>query len=187
MSKEYALYAFDCLASSLLDTPAKIELKTGLVSPLFVTWNKYDSHGVKQLRGCIGTFSDIPLTRGIKEYALISAFEDTRFSPITKKELPKLSVSITVLTNFTKVTDAMDWELGKHGIRVKLHHGGKSYGATFLPDVALEQGWDKEETIEHCVRKAGYRYDYTLDDVEVIRYEGEKCGCDYSDYQQYIK
>lgn len=185
MSKEYAYYAFDSLVSELRGSQAQVKLETQESSPLFVTWNKRE-HGVKQLRGCIGTFSDIPLTRGIREYALISAFEDTRFRPITEKELPLLSVNITVLRNFTKASDAMDWTLGKHGIRVKLSRGGRSYGATFLPDVAVEQGWTKEETVEHCIRKSGYRYDYDLADVEVIRYEGVKVGCDYDEYQHYV-
>jgi uncharacterized protein (TIGR00296 family) len=186
MSKEYAYYAFDALVCSLLHTGPRIKINTSQASPLFVTWNKKE-HGVKQLRGCIGNFGDLNLVKGIKEYALISAFEDTRFKPITKDELPLLSVSITILANFTPASNALDWELGRHGVRVSIHRNGRTYGATFLPDVAVEQGWTKEETIDHCVRKSGYRYPFELDEISVVRYEGVKVGCDYEEYQEYIK
>lgn len=47
--------------------------------PLFVTWKVAIG---ERLRGCIGTFSDIPLKRGLAEYTATSAFRDRRFSPI---------------------------------------------------------------------------------------------------------
>ncbi len=33
---------------------------------------------------------------------------------------------------------------------------GKRHGATYLPDVAVEQGWTREETLESLMRKAGW-------------------------------
>lgn len=50
----------------------------------------------------------------------------------------------------------MDWILGVHGIRISFIHRGRRYGATYLPDVPVEQGWTKEETIESLMRKAGW-------------------------------
>jgi AMME syndrome candidate gene 1 protein len=41
-------------------------------APLFVTWNTIDRVGRKSLRGCIGTFSEQPLERGLRDYALTS-------------------------------------------------------------------------------------------------------------------
>jgi AMMECR1 domain-containing protein len=43
-----------------------------------------------QLRGCIGTFTASPLEENLGKYAGISAFQDTRFSPISINELPNL-------------------------------------------------------------------------------------------------
>lgn len=50
-----------------------------------------------RLRGCIGTFSEMNLHSGLKEYALTSALKDTRFDPISREELPKLTVSVSIL------------------------------------------------------------------------------------------
>lgn len=194
----FALFAFHILESRLNGISPTQSLASFLThsststtsigsSPLFVTWNILSKSGEKHLRGCIGTFSPLPLEQGIAEYSLIAALQDTRFGPITKRELSSLSCSITVLENFEDAKDALDWELGKHGVRVKIIKSGRSYGATFLPDVAVEQGWDKEETIEHCVRKGGFRGGYDLSEVKVIRYEGRKVGATYQEYVDVMK
>ncbi|EEP81976.1 conserved hypothetical protein [Uncinocarpus reesii 1704] len=124
--------------------------------PLFVTWNVIGRAGHKELRGCIGTFEPQDLPSGLKSYALSSAFEDTRFSPISFSLLPSLSCSLTLLSSFETCSHAMDWVLGTHGIRISFTHRGRRHGATYLPDVPVEQGWTKEETIESLMRKAGW-------------------------------
>lgn len=126
--------------------------------PLFVTWNTVSRHNPSQkhLRGCIGTFEAQPLEHGLQTYAITSAFDDTRFNPIPSSLLPSLACSITLLANFTPCNDAMDWILGVHGLRISFIHRGKRYGATYLPDVAVEQGWTKEECVESLMRKAGW-------------------------------
>ncbi|KAJ5156029.1 hypothetical protein N7492_008832 [Penicillium capsulatum] len=124
--------------------------------PLFVTWNTLSRSGHKSLRGCIGTFEPHELEAGLNSYSLTSAFDDTRFSPIPKSLLPSLSCSLTLLGPTEPCTDPMDWVLGTHGIRISFIHRGRRYGATYLPDVAVEQGWSKEETVESLMRKAGW-------------------------------
>jgi AMME syndrome candidate gene 1 protein len=124
--------------------------------PLFVTWNTLSRSGHKSLRGCIGTFEALPLASGLQSYSLTSAFEDTRFSPISASLLPSLSCSLTLLADFETCADALDWDLGTHGIRISFIHRNRRYGATYLPDVAVEQGWTKEETLESLMRKAGW-------------------------------
>ena len=69
-----------------------------------------------------------------------SAFRDRRFSPIAKDELPLLRVSISLLTNFEDAANVWDWEIGVHGIRIQWSEGGTTYSATYLPQVAPEQG-----------------------------------------------
>ena len=56
-------------------------------SPLFVTWTTGSS---RRLRGCIGTFEPQPLYEGLTDYAITSALRDSRFSPVTKRELANL-------------------------------------------------------------------------------------------------
>lgn len=70
-----------------------------------------------------------------------SAFKDSRFSPITPEELPKLHVSVSILTQFEEAENHLDWEVGIHGIRIEFHsERGSRRTATYLPEVATEQG-----------------------------------------------
>ncbi|RDW86785.1 AMMECR1 domain-containing protein [Aspergillus mulundensis] len=143
--------------SSQSDTPAgERQRLSDQRYPLFVTWNTLSKSGRKSLRGCIGTFEAQELSHGLKSYALTSAFEDTRFSPIPESLLPSLSCSLTLLGTFEPCTNALDWTLGTHGIRISFIHRGRRFGATYLPDVPVEQGWTKEETIKSLMHKAGW-------------------------------
>ena len=174
--------------------------------PLFVTWNIINSRGHKSLRGCIGTFEAQPLSEGLKSFALTScviratylygyadrkssAFEDVRFSPIHRSELPSLSNDITLLMNFTPCAGPLDWELGTHGIRISFTYHGRRYGATYLPDVAVEQEWTKEETIVSLMRKAGWSgrsSEWTkVIDLKCIRYEGKKASVGYQTWKDF--
>ncbi len=159
-------------------------------SPLFVTWNTVSSRsGNTSLRGCIGTFEAQDLDEGLSSYAITSAVHDTRFDPISKRELPSLEVAVTLLTDFEDCDDAMDWELGTHGIRISFTERGRRYGATYLPDVAPEQGWTKEETLVSLMRKAWWvgRKDkwQDIDDLTVVRYQGKKHKLLYSEYKHW--
>ncbi|XP_051912497.1 uncharacterized protein R166.3-like [Hippocampus zosterae] len=123
-------------------------------SPLFVTWTKGPED---DLRGCIGTFQADRLSKLLPQYAMISAFSDSRFKPITLKELPSLSVAVSLLVNFEKRgKKPLDWEVGKHGVIIEFEAKGEQFSGTFLPEVASEQGWDQATTLKHLVRKAGY-------------------------------
>lgn len=90
-----------------------------LSTPLFVTWTFIKDDN---LRGCIGTFSNEKLSKNLNKYALISALKDTRFSPIKLGELPKLQCCVSLLTDFEKIEDPLDWEVGKHGIEIDFTH-----------------------------------------------------------------
>ena len=109
----------------------------------------------RKLRGCIGRFvSDIPLYKLVSEVAISSSTEDSRFfdNPVTPSELDQLSIELSILSPLKRITDPLDFELGKHGIYVK--KGFQS--GCFLPQVATETGWSKEEFLSHCCSgKAG--------------------------------
>ena len=64
-------------------------------------------------------------------YALISAFEDSRFSPITNEELESLHWGLSLLWNFTPISNPLDWEVGKHGIEIDFYHKSKPYSGTW--------------------------------------------------------
>ncbi|TPX18164.1 uncharacterized protein E0L32_002673 [Thyridium curvatum] len=157
-------------------------------SPLFVTWNTVSPRHGHSLRGCIGTFEPQPLEEGLSSYALTSALQDVRFDPVAARELPSLEVAVTLLTDFEDAASADDWELGTHGIRISFSHHGRRYGATYLPDVAVEQGWTKEETLVSLMRKAGWmgKKDRWRDvELSVVRYQGKKESLEYADYKKW--
>lgn len=56
---------------------------------------------------------------------------------------PDLTVNVSLLVNFEEGKDAIDWEVGKHGIIIKGEYEGDYFSATYLPEVAPEQGWGK--------------------------------------------
>ncbi|KAK7521452.1 AMMECR1 domain-containing protein [Phyllosticta citriasiana] len=156
--------------------------------PLFVTWNTVSRGGSKSLRGCIGTFEAQELADGLRSYALTSAFDDSRFPPITSRELPTLSCSVTLLTNFQPASSALSWELGRHGLRISFTYHGRRYGATYLPDVAKEQGWTKEETVVSLMRKAGWsgrRDDWKSVPLNVVTYEGRKSSLAWEEWRRW--
>ncbi|KAG0642889.1 AMMECR1 domain-containing protein [Tuber brumale] len=155
-------------------------------APLFVTWNRFSKSGPKYLRGCIGTFEAQLLDYGLKTYALTSALEDTRFNPITLKELPKLECAVTILTDFEPAEGPMAWEIGTHGLRISFVYHGRRMGATYLPDVAKEQGWTKEETLVSLMRKAGWtgkKDDWNKVQLDVVTYRGTKASVTWEEYR----
>ncbi|KAH6637538.1 ammecr1 family protein [Boeremia exigua] len=156
--------------------------------PLFVTWNTLSRSGDKRLRGCIGTFEPLDLEEGLSSYALTSAFDDGRFSPVTARELPSLQAAVTLLTNFepTPNNDPLAWDIGTHGLRISFTYHGRRYGSTYLPDVAREQGWTKEEALVSLMRKAGWsgrKDDWQKIGLKVIRYQGKKAALDYEEWK----
>jgi MEMO1 family protein len=106
-----------------------------------------------ELRGCIGMFDAAdPLYKVIQNMTVASSTQDYRFSPVEPKEVDKLEIEISVLTPMQKIKSIDEIELGKHGIYIKKGMNG----GTFLPQVATETGWTKEEFLGHCAQdKAG--------------------------------
>jgi len=109
-----------------------------------------------KLRGCIGHMkNDLPLHEVVRRMAIQAATNDRRFPPVTLLELPRIEIEISVLTPYQEVESPDDIALGRDGILIR--KGGRS--AVYLPQVATEQGWDLEETLQHLCRKAGLRTD----------------------------
>ncbi|MBN2572017.1 MAG: AmmeMemoRadiSam system protein B [Ignavibacteriales bacterium] len=110
-------------------------------------------HKDGDLRGCIGRFdASLPLYQVVQNMAIAASTQDPRFLAVTRDELDKCEIEISVLTPMKKIKSIDEIQLGKHGIYIKK---GYSTG-TFLPQVATETGWTKEEFLGHCARdKAG--------------------------------
>jgi uncharacterized protein len=109
-----------------------------------------------RLRGCIGVFTspDKPLIELASEMAFSSAKEDPRFDAdrLTPHDIKNLDVEISVLSEMVETDDPLSLELGVHGIYIKKGH----QSGCFLPQVATETGWSKEEFLSYCCsHKAG--------------------------------
>ena len=114
-------------------------------------------HKQGRLRGCIGHFGeDVPLHETVAEMARAAAFDDPRFAPVRKEELEDIDIEISVLTPMRRIESLDEFELHRHGIYIR-----KGYrSGTFLPQVADEVNWTKEEFVGHCAQdKAGIGWD----------------------------
>jgi MEMO1 family protein len=110
-------------------------------------------HQRGQLRGCIGMMvGSQPLYLTIRDMAVEAATGDPRFMPVRLADLKDIEIEISVLSLMEKTDSAENIELGKHGVMVRK---GISCGV-FLPQVATETGWSKEEFLSClCEQKAG--------------------------------
>jgi len=123
------------------------------------------------LRGCIGRLvGDKPLYEVVSRMAVAAATEDTRFRPVSLPELQNIDMEISVLSPLKKMSNLKELELGKHGIYIAK---GMRAGC-FLPQVADETGWSKEEFLNRCCTdKAGLETDAWKKDADVFLFTAE--------------
>lgn len=114
---------------------------------VFVTLHKQGN-----LRGCIGYIKPIaPLAQAVSRMAIAASTEDPRFPPVSPDELKDIDIEITVLSELTKISDTNRIEVGRDGLFiVKGFHSG-----LLLPQVPVEQGWNREQFLTHTCYKAG--------------------------------
>lgn len=177
---QHCAHCFDAVISHLntKENDKNIDLIVGPSCPMFVTWKQTKND---QLRGCIGTFTPIELWSGLRKYSIVSAFQDRRFAPLQEKELPHLSVTVSLLGAFEDCQAWDDWEVGNHGIELTYN---SKYSATFLPEVAVEQQWTKEQTIQELLAKAGYmRKSYDAELLSLTRYQSRKHSMSHCTYK----
>ena len=111
-------------------------------------------HG--QLRGCIGHMAeDRPLVQNVGAMALAAATEDPRFPPLEPAELKDVEIEISVLTPLERVAGPEAVVVGRDGVQIR--KDGRT--AVFLPQVATEQGWDRDALLENLCLKAGLAKD----------------------------
>lgn len=106
-----------------------------------------------QLRGCIGNIiGRKPLYLTVRDMAISSATQDSRFSPVQLGELDDIDIEVSVLSRPKVIRDVDEIELGTHGVIVSQ---GPRHSGVFLPQVATETGWTKEEFLSQlCSQKA---------------------------------
>ena len=106
-----------------------------------------------QLRGCIGHVEPMqPLVEAVAELAVAAGLEDYRFPPVRAEELAAVEIDISAMSPLRKVASPDEVVVGKHGVVVE--QGGRR--GVFLPQVAPEQGWDRDTMLTAlCREKAG--------------------------------
>lgn len=116
-------------------------------SGVFVTLTK---DGV--LRGCMGyVYPQYPLVQAISDMTVAAAAYDRRFNKVTIEETDNLKIEISVLGELIEINDIAEIEIGRHGLY--LVKDGRS--AVFLPQVIVEENWDRKEALRQLSIKAG--------------------------------
>jgi AmmeMemoRadiSam system protein A len=129
------------------------------------------------LRGCIGSIEPRqPLALDVRENSLGAAFRDPRFPPLSRRELDRAHIEISVLTAPEPLAyDGPDDLIAKLRPRVDgviIQRGW--HRATFLPQV-WEKLSDAHEFLAHLCLKAGLPADdYRRPGLEVSTYQVEK-------------
>jgi AmmeMemoRadiSam system protein B/AmmeMemoRadiSam system protein A len=133
--------------NQLYEPPASTGVTLNQERGAFVTLTKSGD-----LRGCIGYVSAAkPLYMTVRDTATQAALRDPRFQAVSASELPQLAYEISVLSPMRRVTDVEQIRIGEHGLLMK---NGDSEGL-LLPQVPVEQKWDRQTFLEQTCRKAG--------------------------------
>ena len=105
-----------------------------------------------ELRGCIGTF--LPTKSNVAEEiihnAVAAATEDPRFLPLTLDELPKVEISVDILSSPKLVSKTTKLDPKKTGLIVSSSDGRRGL---LLPDIGGVETVAEQERI--CRLKAG--------------------------------
>ena len=133
----------------------------------FVTLHEYG-----ELKGCIGSLiGSQPLYLTIRDMAVESATGDPRFTPVALAELKNIEIEISVLSPLERISSIDEIKMGTHGVLVK-----KGFNSgVFLPQVATETGWTKEEFLSNlCAHKAGLPASAWQDkDTEIYKFSAD--------------
>jgi AmmeMemoRadiSam system protein B/AmmeMemoRadiSam system protein A len=130
-----------------ISPPADKDKKLAEKRGVFVTLTKGGN-----LRGCIGYIKSVqPLYKAVAEMTVSAASRDPRFPPVTREELKDIRIEVSVLSPLQQVTDPGKVEVGKQGLLIS--RSGRS--GLLLPQVATEQGWNREQFLQQTCVKAG--------------------------------
>ncbi|MFX1473941.1 MAG: TIGR00296 family protein [Promethearchaeota archaeon] len=153
---------------------------------VFVTLKMADQKASRplSLRGCIGWLQHPPnpnepqisLLKATQRSAISSAVRDPRFPPVHQNELDAIIIEVSVLTIPEELVVPLRTTLKEHitigvdGLIVESDH----YKGLLLPQVAPEQGWDAEQFLRACCRKAGLPSNKYLDPlVKISKFQAQ--------------
>jgi AmmeMemoRadiSam system protein A len=109
----------------------------------------------KQLRGCVGyVLPTVSVYRAVAETARAAAFSDTRFYPVTRDEVPRLEIELSILSP-PRPIQPEQVQVGRDGLLISMH--GRR--GLLLPQVPVEHHWDRITFLEQTCLKAGLPMD----------------------------
>ncbi len=104
--------------------------------------------------------------------AVAAATADGRFPCVTGNEIHTLLIEISALGSLLRVRPE-EVEVGRDGLLLRV--GGRS--GVLLPQVAVANGWDREEFLAKTAWKAGLPEDaWRREDVEIFAFTAEVFG-----------
>ena len=113
----------------------------------FVTLTSKDG----RLRGCVGVPQPVyRVDEAVARAAVAAALHDRRFEPVGVAELGEMGLHVSVLGALRSIAPE-NVVVGVHGLVIR--HAGRS--GLLLPQVPVEQGWDRTRFLEETCRKAG--------------------------------
>lgn len=118
-----------------------------------------------RLRGCMGTLdANEPMAVSVHRSAA-NAASDSRFmfDPIEVEELPAILTDVSILSPREPIGSPADFREGVHGICLSK----RGHSAVYLPEVASEQGWTREQTLASLCEKAGLAPADWMDDARL--------------------
>jgi len=131
-----------------------------------------------QLRGCIGYIQPRKsLVQSVMENSVNAARNDRRFRPVGPSELADLEVEVSVLSPPRRIDSYDEFLVGEHGVILRK----EGCQAVLLPEVAVEQGWTREDTLAHLARKAGLYEDSWRDGATFEVFTSIKYAAPYGD------
>jgi AmmeMemoRadiSam system protein A len=162
--------AHDSISSALEGRSIPLESPTPHLDQPRGAFTSLYLHG--KLRGCVGyVLPTSSLYRAVAETACAAAFDDNRFSPITKDEAPHLEIELSILTPPQPILPQAI-EIGRHGLLVSQH----SCRGLLLPQVAVEHQWDRETFLEQTCHKAGLPPDAWQKGASILAFSAEVFG-----------
>lgn len=128
-----------------------------------------------ELRGCLGRVDvDAPLAETIAYLAAVVSDSDPRFGAVSARELPHISLEISVLTPEQEMRSIDELEIGRHGLIIEQGHRR----GLLLPQVAIEHGWNRETFLDHACRKASLLPDAWRHGARILIFEAQVFGED---------
>jgi MEMO1 family protein len=131
-------------------------------------------HEGGELRGCIGYIEAVkPLYQAVSDMAVAASTEDPRFPPVRVEELDKIDIEITVLSPMRAVPSPDSVVVGKHGVVIRKD----AHSAVFLPQVPVEEGWDRNTYLSQLCLKAQLPRDaWKSPDAKLFVFTGQVFG-----------